>query len=299
MGAGKGTFPPTFLNSPGCGFTAALGGFAVYFNFFEMFEKFAERHESWQLDEAAMVLIVVGFVGLIFSYRRIVDLRHAREAAEALARKDKLTGLANRRGFLEQLHEWKVRLGGKERCAVFLIDLDDFKPINDLYGHRVGDEVLRIVAQRLNTKLAGRASQARIGGDEFGVASEAEAAAEGLLEVIELPIRLAALLLGVKACIGISMCKSANEAADLLTVLDGDPVDTVIRKADMALYEAKKHRACFRFFAEDMDDALGKQVELERELPNAIKMGVLHEFDCEWVVAGYIFEEMRGANSAY
>ena len=106
---------------------------------------------------------------MLLSFKSRADLRKAREVARDVARHDELTGLPNRRQFLEQLTDWKTRLGHKEKCAVILLDLDGFKLINDLYGHRLGDEVLRIAATRLKKIVGDRALVARIGGDEFGI----------------------------------------------------------------------------------------------------------------------------------
>jgi len=89
-----------------------------------------------------------------------VDLHHevrrrrkAEEDAYQLARQDVLTGLPNRRWFTEEFDKWSSEHNGAEVRALFVVDLDNFKPINDVYGHRLGDEVLRVVAKRL-TRLA-------------------------------------------------------------------------------------------------------------------------------------------------
>src|SRR4051794_34360978 len=107
-------------------------------------------------------------------------------------------GCPNRRQFIEELGEWKARLQRKEKCAVILLDLDGFKQINDLYGHRLGDEVLRASATRLKNIFADRALVARIAGDEFGillpVASDDQApmrAAQYIIHELPEPIRLA------------------------------------------------------------------------------------------------------------
>ena len=85
-----------------------------------------------------------------------------------MARHDVLTGLPNRRRFIEDFNRSAEHLPPGEACALFVLDLDNFKPINDVYGHRLGDEVLKVVSHRL-TQIAEGASVARLGGDEFGV----------------------------------------------------------------------------------------------------------------------------------
>jgi diguanylate cyclase (GGDEF)-like protein len=254
---------------------------AVYFDLFEKFATFALEHQSWQLEEMAAALFFVGLGALLFSFRRVIDLRRAREEAHNQARQDDLTGLPNRRQFLEQLREWKAGLQRNEKCAVFLIDLDDFKPINDLYGHRLGDEVLREMATRLTRIVGDRALVARIGGDEFGillpVASDEEAPlriARSITKVVLKPIRLAALSLDVGASVGIATCTADDDPLDVLTAQDGSAIETVMRQADMALYEAKREggSGC-RFFRQEMDDQLRQRVELEREIGPAIRTG--------------------------
>lgn len=253
----------------------------VYFDLFDKFAAFARERPVWQPEEMAATVFFLGLGALLFSFRRVVDLRRAREEAHSLARHDELTGLPNRRQFLEQLNDWKARLGQNEKCAVFLIDLDDFKPINDLYGHRLGDEVLRTTATRLKKIVGDRALVARIGGDEFGillpVASDEEAplrVAQSIIKEVPEPIRLAALSLNVGVSVGIATCTAEDDQLDMLTAQDGSAIETVMRQADMAHYQAKREEGSgYHFFRQEMDEQLRQRVELEREIGPAIKAG--------------------------
>ena len=137
-----------------------------------------------------------------------------------------LTGLPNRRWFIEDFDQETSRLPAGEAYALFVIDLDNFKPINDVYGHRLGDEVLRVIARRL-TKLAEGGSVARLGGDEFGIilryaiGSDApERLARRIVHDIPKPIPLAALALQVGVSVGVatSCSDGANPA---MTSRDG------------------------------------------------------------------------------
>ena len=95
----------------------------------------------------SVALILSGAV--VFSYRRVKDWREAQKQAQRTAELDVVTGLANRRQFLDYLSKFERSHSKPALLAVFAIDLNDFKQINDLYGHQVGDEVLRIMAKRM------------------------------------------------------------------------------------------------------------------------------------------------------
>lgn len=164
------------------------------------------------------------------------ELREVRaELAEAEYRAltDPLTGLANRAAFDAELGR---RLAGTVPFALFLVDLDVFKPINDVHGHKVGDLVLQTVARRL-TSAAGLAGglAARLGGDEFALLTncpEHPAAtamqAPGLVRMARLPIAAGSgLQVQVTASVGV------------LVVRPGSPAADVMHSADLALYRAK------------------------------------------------------------
>ena len=156
-----------------------------------------------------------------------------------LADHDPLTGLANRRRFETELRR---ELAAAHRYgsggAVILLDLDNFKALNDSHGHAAGDELLRAVAQAIRGRMRASDTLARLGGDEFAVviprasAEEARHAAEGIRRVIsEVRLDGAASAHQVTVSTGIAMFHDGPEAA-----LDAD----LIVEADMAMYEAKK-----------------------------------------------------------
>jgi len=158
--------------------------------------------------------------------RRALELRLAADA-----RQDALTGVANRIALFESLG---AKLVSGRLVAAFYIDLDDFKRVNDEYGHKVGDDVLRAVAVRLTGAVRGGDIVARVGGDEFVVVSNAldshdEALALGrrILEVVSLPIGLAGRHVSVRVSVGIGFAAGA------------DP-DVLLSDADDALYRAKR-----------------------------------------------------------
>jgi diguanylate cyclase (GGDEF)-like protein len=186
-----------------------------------------------------------------------------------LALHDPLCGLPNRISFGERLEETieKVRDGGAP-AAVFYIDLDHFKDVNDTLGHPIGDELIRSVTQRLTSALRGDDLVARIGGDEFGVitssgrdATTLQVIANRLIAALCTPYTINDKTIVIGASVGIAIIhKNISEPAD------------VMRHADMALYRAKnegRNRACI--YDIDMDTDLLKRKLVENDLRMAIE----------------------------
>ena len=180
-------------------------------------------------------------VGAIVNYLAVfhdVSERKQREAQlESLAHFDPLTGLPNRMLLYDRL-DHAVALANRQRqhFAVLFIDLDGFKPVNDIHGHDVGDEVLKQVGRRLNLVIRGVDTAARLGGDEFVVIltdirsrENAEAVAEKIIDELSKPYEVAGATLSVSASVGASLYQAAKGTAmDLL------------RTADEAMYRAKR-----------------------------------------------------------
>jgi diguanylate cyclase (GGDEF)-like protein/PAS domain S-box-containing protein len=206
----------------------------------------------------------------------VADIR-TRKAAEArirhLAFHDPLTGIANRTLFLSSLDEAvanrEVR-GGE--LAVLCFDLDRFKVINDVYGHAIGDELLRHVAHQIRECCDQDAVAARLGGDEFALIYCAPDAATGssslarrLLARLNRPVTLSNHSIRPSASVGIALIpRDASDAA------------TAMRHADLALYRAKADgRGSYRFFEPAMDAVARARAELEADLRAAIAGGEL------------------------
>lgn len=258
---------------------------AVWYDTFDKFLALTHEPESDAIDWLILLFVFLGVAAKIFSVRRVVDLhrevderRKSEIEAHKLARHDVLTGLPNRRWFIEDFETETSRLPEGEAYALFVVDLDNFKPINDVYGHRLGDEVLRVIARRL-IKLAEGGSVARLGGDEFGIilrysiGSDApERLARRIVHEVSKPIPLAALALQVGVSVGVATsCSDANSA---MASRDGAVVETALRQADMAMYWAKAEgRGRYRFFDHSLDEQLRQRVELESEIRGAIAAG--------------------------
>lgn len=170
--------------------------------------------------------------------------------ARYLALHDALTQLPNRRFFMQRLeHALAHRVPPQASLAILFLDLDDFKPINDLHGHHVGDELLRIVGTRLNHHLRSEDMVSRLGGDEFaclrlGAVSRKQLGdlADKLFDLVAAPMQIGALQLLVRPSIGIALCPG-----------DGDCVVDLLRHADAAMYRAKRRRSRHAFFDEATD----------------------------------------------
>jgi len=263
--------------------TASL--FAALFDQVNMFERlvaFMQAHEAWQLDEyfVTVALSGIGFVAL--AVRRAADLAREidqREAAEAratqLARHDPLTGLANRRVLHDELPALIAQAAAEGgHCSLFCIDLDHFKPVNDVHGHETGDVVLGEVAERLS-RLAGGGLLARVGGDEFVLAlvhaeasDTAKRLATRIIRGLSAPYRVGDRKIEIGATIGIA--RSPIDAAE---------AEELLRAADVAMYEAKRAgRGTCRFFNTEMDVRLRARAALEADLRDAIENGQILPF---------------------
>jgi len=221
------------------------------------------------------------------SLRRNAEKEHRRaiEEVHRIAHLDALTELPNRTRFRKKLAETLEATkrgggGGGGTFAVMVLDLDHFKRINETLGHSAGDDLLRVVAQRLVRSLrpediaastrggvTGR-DMCRQGGDEFivflnGVASEADAArvADRLLVALGQPITLGVQDVFVSASMGI-----------VLYPRDGDDVDTLLKNADVAMYHAKtRGRSRFEFYNESMRAGTEQRLSLEYDLRKALE----------------------------
>jgi diguanylate cyclase (GGDEF)-like protein len=211
----------------------------------------------------AMLTIVVGLARAILVFR---DLRSLAESRR-LAHTDELTGLPNRRAFQERL---EAAIAGArdadEPMALLVIDLDGFKELNDTLGHHAGDEILRSVGVRLSDAVRRGDTLARLGGDEFAVVLEmpvdegmAATAATRLRDALAEPFEIEDLRLRVDASIGIALFPDHALS----------PVD-LLRRADIAMYEAKVLRSGSAVYAEVRDTHSRERLALGADLTRAL-----------------------------
>jgi diguanylate cyclase (GGDEF)-like protein len=231
--------------------------------------------------------------------KREVATRRAVEAKlRALAVHDDLTGLPNRRGMAERLNSALARSRRDgSTVAVLLVDLDRFKPVNDLRGHAAGDRLLQLVARRMTDTLREADIVARVGGDEFVVAAQfgpgtLSAYADGTTDMIDAAARMARRLVAVLeepfdlGDAGIPVLVGASVGVALAP--DGEvEVEDLLRRADMAMYLAKeKGRGCFRFFEPEMDAAIRDRAAMEAALRQAIVADELMPYFQPFVALG-------------
>lgn len=195
--------------------------------------------------------------------------------AAAVARHDSMTGLANRRYFKELLDRRLSRGDQSSSTAVLLLDLDRFKPINDIHGHAAGDAVLCTVAERLRALLPAGSIAARLGGDEFALALDfgrdldvvSRMSAE-IIADLSRPILWGTSKLEIACTIGIAVKTGSEHDTELL-----------LHAADVAMYEGKKDgRGTYRFFRKEMDEVLKARAKLEHELRVGIDSGQFEPF---------------------
>jgi diguanylate cyclase (GGDEF)-like protein len=215
----------------------------------------AQRYERQRPDGRVIEIFSVPIEGggVVRTYTDISERRRSEARIRHLARHDGLTSLVNREVFLEHLRTATAAAAhGGEAFAVHYIDIDNFKPINDRFGHAVGDQVLLAVADRMRQATGPGEVLARLGGDEFAVlqyrAAEPAAArglAERILSTLAAPLPIEGQVLSVAASIGIAVYPQAGRDADLL-----------LRHADSAMYAAKAQGvAGIRVFGEPLDGA--------------------------------------------
>ncbi len=205
--------------------------------------------------------------GWLATHEDITERRRAEEQIAHMARHDALTDLPNRVLLRERLEDELKRVKRGECLAVFCLDLDHFKDINDTLGHPTGDELLKVVADRLRRCTREPDTIARLGGDEFAIIMtamqqpmDAVALARRVRESIAKPYHLNGHQVVVDISIGISVAP-----------VDATEPDQLLKNADMALYGAKADgRGAYRFFEPEMDARMQARRELEMDLRNAL-----------------------------
>lgn len=217
-------------------------------------------------EELTVRTPLIFVAGLLLTVGLLLMLRGLQRDLHRRALTDELTGLPNRVAFQEALHR-RLGLGGPERVAVLLVDLDHFKDVNDTLGHHVGDELLLQVGVRLRTAVRRDDLVARMGGDEFAVLlgpgfqpGDAEEVAGRLRVALEEPLRLDELELQVSGSIGLACYPDdAQDAAELM------------QRADVAMYAAKRSGAGQVTYSGELESSTPRQLMLLAQLAGAVE----------------------------
>lgn len=251
----RGDFPNTSLISE---LPAAVSGLALAGP--------VHHHEIARADGVVLDIRTkpMAHGGFIVTLADITEHRNSLQRIRRLAEEDPLTGLVNRRHFLEELRA-ATKTG--QNAAVLLIDLDRFKHVNDTLGHPVGDKLLRHVAERLRMSARAGDVVARLGGDEFAIlqrGAHSRAASEHLGERLVARVseryQIEDHILEIGASVGIALLPS-----------DGTDPEELLKAADIALYHGKTHgRGAAHFFEPTMRSNLDRRRRLENELRLAV-----------------------------
>jgi diguanylate cyclase (GGDEF)-like protein len=206
----------------------------------------------------------------------ITEQKAAEAKLLALANYDSLTGLPNRTLLLDRIDRGLEHARRNTKSmAIFFIDLDKFKQVNDSLGHKAGDELLVIIAKRLGDKLRKEDTVARLGGDEFVIMIEDVTSAEAISalvteisDIIDIPVTLSSQSVSVSSSIGIAMYPG-----------DGLSAEELLKNADIAMYHAKAQgRSNFQFFTQEMDELVKGRLKLENQLKKAHQAKIFENY---------------------
>jgi len=208
--------------------------------------------------------------GFVVTFEDMTERRRAEDKISHMAHHDALTDLPNRILFHEKLEELFVQAPQGGSFAVFSLDLDRFKSVNDILGHPIGDKLLRAAAERMRGCVRETDIVARLGGDEFSIVqvafeqpSDATSLANRLVDAVSAPYQLDGNQVLVGTSIGIAIGPG-----------DGTDPDELIKNADLALYRCKSDGgSTYRFFEPEMDARMQERRTLELDLRKALVNG--------------------------
>ena len=222
----------------------------------------------WSISGRPVMDALGRFQGFIGSGSDLTEKRRAEAEITRLALFDSLTGLANRQRMRLSLDQALTASGGiRQPTALFLLDLDRFKVVNDTMGHQTGDLLLKLVAQRLSRTVGEAGLVGRLGGDEFQVVLPGEndsnmlsTLARDIIEALSQPYLIDGTNVSIGCSIGIAIAPH-----------DGDDSETLVRNADLALYAAKADgRGIHRFYRAELLHGAQSRKQMEDDLRQAL-----------------------------
>ncbi|ACV26804.1 putative bifunctional diguanylate cyclase/phosphodiesterase [Kangiella koreensis] len=207
--------------------------------------------------------------GLVWTIKDITDLKLKEREARYLAYHDELTNLPNRTLFFERLeHALDLAKRKEELLAVIFLDLDEFKTVNDTFGHAQGDLLLQKVAKRILVALREHDTFARLGGDEFVIMLEDVEDREAIVNVLDrvkhaldTPITLGTNQVYITPSLGVAIYPE-----------DGDDAQDLLKKADMAMYNSKKHgKNTYSFYSNHLEQYSTYRLSMRTALRRALR----------------------------
>ena len=235
----------------------------------------------WQASRPGTAILeriapALGVITLFFGFVTLIVLRTMRKSTQELAvserravemaYRDPLTGLANRLRLVETLKAQIPALEPGQKLALFFLDLDGFKDINDTLGHPVGDELLAVIGERLEGILGSKGMTVRFGGDEFALLAqiagkeEIGKIAERIIDTVRQPVTAGEHVLHVGVTLGVSLAPE-----------HGSEPEELLRRADIALYKAKgEGRGSYRIFDPADESVLQSRRAIERDVERAM-----------------------------
>ena len=205
----------------------------------------------------------------------MTGLKQANEHIERLANYDSLSGLPNRNLFLDRLERLIIKSEEhKELISVLFIDIDNFKKINDTFGHKVGDKLLTDVATKLENCLEKSDTLARLNGDQFGIIIN------GMKDLTRLNLVIEKILTTFKNPFIVYPDPFTSEGKEVFVTIsigasiypqDSKEVDQLIKKAEIAMHQVKKSgKDNYRFYSKEMNESFLNELELEAKLRRAL-----------------------------
>jgi diguanylate cyclase (GGDEF)-like protein len=261
-----------------------IGGFIVIFLIYlssssnaelvESFYNFTRHYEEWELDEIIFGVLWLAIVSVIYGARRLLDIRTLNQDITRSAYYDALTELPNRNLAMYYLEQQLAKASQfSHSVAVIFLDFDNFKGINDRYGHDAGDQLIKLVSQKLNQYSRGGEIVARLGGDEFLIVAEISGKDTNIVSLVERIQRCQddVFLLGNNA---VSTNFSIGVA---IYPQDGDSSQSLLGAADIAMYEAKRigtGNVCF--YTKNLGEKIAERNNLSLSLKHALKNDELY-----------------------
>ncbi|SNZ02931.1 PAS domain S-box-containing protein/diguanylate cyclase (GGDEF) domain-containing protein [Persephonella hydrogeniphila] len=203
----------------------------------------------------------------------ITEIKNLEKRLIELIEKDSLTGLYSRYAFTNKLREF-IDLYSRDGKIFFLLflDLNNFKKINDSFGHAIGDKVLQIIAERLKSSFRKTDIIGRLGGDEFGILITTYSKFDDIKEIIkklfweiEKPVKIENSVFNLTTSVGVAVFPE-----------DGTDAETLLKRADIAMYQAKElsretGKSEVMFFSKELERKIKQKIEVEGELKKAIE----------------------------